>query len=123
MVQEIILNAISCLVHCLPGVGGGKSVGGPVVPVDLELLDAVHALQGAEALQGHLARARHELEELGALGLVESSQSSPEPLDLREQIKIFNIHMKKTFWPLFFFNSVKNKMFKKKQNMIFSRKH
>ena len=51
--------------------------------MDLELLYSVHALQRGEALQRNLGRARHELQELGSVRLVEGTQGPPEPLDLR----------------------------------------
>ena len=54
--------------------------------MDLELLDAVHALQGREALQGHLGGTGNKLEELGPVRLVEGTQGSPEPLDLRSDV-------------------------------------
>ena len=60
----------------------GQAVSGAVVTVNLELLDAVHALQSGEALQGHLGRARDKLQEFGPVGLVEGAQGTPEPLDL-----------------------------------------
>ena len=63
---------------------GGQPVGGPVVAVDLELLGAVHALQFGETLQRHPRRARHELDELGAVLVREGAQRQPEPLDLRD---------------------------------------
>lgn len=40
---------------------GWQAVGGAVVAVDLELLDAVHALQSSEALKGNLGRAGDKL--------------------------------------------------------------
>lgn len=67
----------------LPGVSGWQAVGGAIVAVDLELLDAVHALQSSEALQRNLRRAGDKLQELGSVGLVERAQGPPEPLDLR----------------------------------------
>ena len=51
--------------------------------MDLEFLEAIHSLKRREALQRDLGRARDELEELGAVGLVKGSQRPPEPLDLR----------------------------------------
>ena len=76
----------------------------PIVPVDLELLCAVHSLEGAEALQKircwiflrltfgkiqdgyvgsylqwHLAGSCDKLKELGSVSLVKASQSTPEP--------------------------------------------
>lgn len=59
-----------------------QAVGGAVVAVDLELLDAVHALQSGEALQRNLGRTGDKLQELGSVGLVEGAQGPPEPLDL-----------------------------------------
>lgn len=53
-----------------------------IVAVDVEPVDAVHALQLLEAVQRHLGRPRDELEELGPLFLVERAQGAPEPLDL-----------------------------------------
>lgn len=60
----------------------GQPLGGAVVAVDLELLDAVHALEVREALQRHLGRARHELQERRSVSLVKRPQRAPEPLDL-----------------------------------------
>lgn len=60
-----------------------QAVGGAIVAVDLELLDAVHALQSSEALQRNLRRAGDKLQEFGPVGLVERAQGPPEPLDLR----------------------------------------
>ena len=76
----------------------------PIVPVDLELLCAVHSLEGAEALQKirweiflrlpfeetldgdvgsylqwHFAGSCDKLKELGSVSLVKASQSTPEP--------------------------------------------
>lgn len=50
--------------------------------MDLELLDAVHALERGKALKGHLGGACNKLQELGPVGLVEGAQGPPEPLDL-----------------------------------------
>ena len=74
----------------------------PVIPVNLELLGSVHALQGAKTLhknvnfsklfsrlfskcktctnlQGHFAGPCDKLEELCPVSLIEASQSAPEP--------------------------------------------
>ena len=61
-----------------------QAVSGAIVTVDLELLDAVHALQSSETLKGNLGRASDKLQEVGPLSLIERSQCTPEPLDLRE---------------------------------------
>ena len=80
------------------------SIFSPIVPVDLELLCAVHSLEGAEALQKigwgiflrlpfggtlygdvgsylqrHFAGSCDKLKELGSVSLVKASQSTPEP--------------------------------------------
>lgn len=52
---------------------------------DLELGGTVHALELREAAQRNLARARDELDEAGAVFLVEGFENLPEPLDLREE--------------------------------------
>ena len=49
----------------------GQTISGTVVTVDLEFLDAIHALQVSKALQRHLGCARHKLQEVGSLRLVE----------------------------------------------------
>ncbi len=54
-----------------------------IVSVYLKLLRAVHALKFGEALQWHLARTRHELQELGEILLVEGLERTPEPLGLQ----------------------------------------
>ncbi len=69
-----------------PGVSRRQAVSGPIVAVDLELLDAVHALERGKALQRHLRRARYELQELGPVRLVERAQRPPEPLDLQSHV-------------------------------------
>lgn len=66
----------------LPSVCRGQSISGTVIAVNLELLDAVHALECGEALQRHFRRAGHKLQELGPVSLVEGAKRSPEPLDL-----------------------------------------
>lgn len=66
---------------------GWQAVGGAIVAVDLELLDAVHALQSGEALQRNLRRAGDKLQEFGSVGLVKGAQGPPEPLDLRGEKK------------------------------------
>lgn len=38
-----------------------QAVSGAIIPVDLELLDAVHALQGSKTLQGNLGCAGDKL--------------------------------------------------------------
>lgn len=50
--------------------------------MDVELGEAVHALQLLEPVERDLARACHELEQLGLLFLVEAADRAPEPLDL-----------------------------------------
>jgi len=50
--------------------------------VNIEAANAVHALKLLEAIEWDLGCAGYELEQLGALLLVEGSNSSPEPLDL-----------------------------------------
>ena len=67
------------------GVGRGQPVRRPVVLVDLELLSAVHPLQGGEALQGNLGRPSDELEELGLVRRVKGPQRPPEPYNLKIQ--------------------------------------
>lgn len=59
-----------------------KSVCRSIVSVDLELLHAVHTFQSAETLQRNFRCAGDELQELGSVCLIESSQCSPEPLNL-----------------------------------------
>lgn len=65
------------------GVCTGQAISGSIVPMDLELLNPVHALQRAEALQRHFRCASDELQELGAVRLVKATQCTPEPLNLR----------------------------------------
>merc|ERR1719268_19040 len=60
-------------------VSSGKSISRPIVPVDLELLCAVHSLEGTKALQWDFAGPCDKLKELGSVSLVKASQSSPEP--------------------------------------------
>lgn len=67
----------------LPGVSRWQAVSGAIVTVDLELLNAIHALQSSKALQGNLGCASDELQEFGSVGLVKRAQGPPEPLDLR----------------------------------------
>ena len=54
-----------------------------IVAVDVEPVDAVHALEGLEAIERHLARACDKLQQLGKFLLVERAESAPEPLYLR----------------------------------------
>lgn len=65
--------------------GRRQSIGGPIVSVNLELLRAVHPLEGGEALQRNLAGPRHELNQLGPFCLVEGSEGAPEPLNLPKE--------------------------------------
>lgn len=46
---------------CLPGMSRWQAVSGAIVTVDLELLDAVHALQSSKTLKGNLGRASDKL--------------------------------------------------------------
>lgn len=50
--------------------------------MNVEAVDAVHALELLEAVEWHLARTRDELEKLGKLLLVKRPDRTPEPLDL-----------------------------------------
>lgn len=46
---------------CVPGMSRWQAVSGAIVTVDLELLDAVHALQSSKTLEGNLGRAGDKL--------------------------------------------------------------
>lgn len=59
-----------------------KAICGAIIAVNLELLSAIHTLQCRESLQGHFRSTSHKLQELGSLSLVETTESSPEPLNL-----------------------------------------
>lgn len=52
-----------CLANVLylPGMSRWQAVSGAIVTVDLELLDAVHALQSSKTLEGNLGRAGDKL--------------------------------------------------------------
>ena len=76
------------------GVCRGQPVCRPVVLVDLELLGAVHPLQGGEALQRDLGRTSHELEELGLVRRVERTQGAPEPHNLQKAGHVLGTCMK-----------------------------
>ncbi len=54
----------------LPGMSRWQAVSGAIVTVDLELLDAVHALQSSKTLEGNLGRAGDKLQEFGPVCLV-----------------------------------------------------
>lgn len=45
----------------LPGMSRWQAVSGAIITVDLELLDAVHALQSSETLEGNLGCAGDKL--------------------------------------------------------------
>lgn len=60
-----------------------QAVSGAIVTVDLELLDAVHALKSSETLKGNLGCASDKLQELGPVCLVKGAQGPPEPLNLK----------------------------------------
>lgn len=62
-----------------------QAVSGAIVTVDLELLDAVHALEGGKTLEGNLGCAGDKLQELSPVCLVEGPQGSPEPLNLKNK--------------------------------------
>ena len=60
-----------------------QAVSGAIVTVNLELLDAVHALQSSKTLEGNLGGTSDKLQELSPVRLVEGTQGPPEPLDLK----------------------------------------
>ena len=60
----------------------GQAIFIPIVAVDVEATETVHALELFEAVQRHFTGSGDELEELGALFFVEGADGSPEPLDL-----------------------------------------
>jgi len=64
------------------GMTAGQSLLGAKVAMDIESAESVHALEFFEAIEWHLARTRHELEQLGCLFLVEAAHCTPEPLNL-----------------------------------------
>ena len=64
--------------------GRRKAVRGPIVAVNLEFLDAVHALQRGKTLQRYLRRSSDELQKFGPVGLIKRSQRPPKPLNLPE---------------------------------------
>lgn len=76
------------ILQILPGVGRWQPVSRSIIPVDLELLHPIHALECTEALQRNLRRSSDKLQELGTVGLVKGTQCSPEPLNL-VKIKIY----------------------------------
>lgn len=80
-----VLCRLFKLVNCLPSMSRWQTVSGAIVTVDLELLDAVHALQSSKTLEWNLGCAGDKLEELCPVGLIKRTQSSPEPLDLKEK--------------------------------------
>lgn len=59
-----------------------------VIAMDVEAVDAIHALKFLEAIERYLAGSGNELKQLGTLLLVERSHSSPEPVNLRRRRRV-----------------------------------
>ena len=60
-----------------------KALLAAIVSVDIELGEAIHALELLETIEWDFAGSRGELEKFGTLFLVKGADCSPEPLDLR----------------------------------------
>lgn len=58
------------------------------IAVDIEPAEAVHALQLLEAVERHLGRARHKLQQLGLFFGLEAAHRAPEPLHLRRRLRV-----------------------------------
>ena len=54
----------------------------PIVTVDIEPTEPIHALELAEAIEWDFAGSSDELKELSSLFFVEGADGTPEPLDL-----------------------------------------
>ena len=65
------------------GMRAGQSVLVPIITMDVEATETVHAFQLFESVQRNLAGAGDELEEFGALFFIERADRTPQPLDLR----------------------------------------
>ena len=70
------------------GMAGRKLVLAGVVAVDVEFGEAVHAFELLETIERNLASTSDELQQLGALFLVEALDCTPEPLDLRRGLLV-----------------------------------
>lgn len=66
-----------------PCVGRRPPVCGPVISVDLELLNAIHALKCHKTMERHFGGACQKLDELGTVSLFTRTQGCPEPLNLK----------------------------------------
>ena len=53
--------------------------------MNIELAESIHALEFLESVQWHFTRSCHELQQLRAFFLVETTYCTPEPLDLRRR--------------------------------------
>lgn len=62
--------------------GTRQSVLIPIVSMNVEFAEAIHALKLFEAIEGNFTSTRNELEEFGPFFLVKRSYRAPEPLDL-----------------------------------------
>ena len=69
-------------------VRAGQPVLVPVVTVNVETAEAIHAFQFLETIQWHFACSSHELKKLGTFFLFERANCTPEPLNLWRRCRI-----------------------------------
>ena len=65
------------------GMRARESVFVTVVSMNVELAEAIHALELLEPIEGNLAGSGDKLQKLGSLLLVKGPDGAPEPLNLR----------------------------------------
>lgn len=96
---EIVCDKVLGLLPC---VSTWKTIGGPIIPMNLELLYTIHSLQSSETLKRHFGSSSDKLQKLGPLSLVKRPQSSPKPLNLNQKknnfIYLFELQINVTYF-------------------------